>query len=259
MSRLPSLLLAFLFVARLASAADAPAADTSVAAASPAVALPAPVPASPADVAPASPAPADAWLAALTPLLVAHYQPPGELVLAWSRPRPASAPAHATLTLLNVPAELASQLLVNIRATDAAGRVTEHTLVLRAELWRDGWAPREPAVLGDPVRSGQLDLRRFDALREREAVAADPALELNFARNIPAGRLLTWRDVARRPLVRRGQPVEVSAIDGPLTVTLRALSLQDAGRGESVRVRNPETNKEFTAIVTAESRAAVRF
>jgi hypothetical protein len=57
----------------------------------------------------------------------------------------------------------------------------------------------------------------------------------------------------------RGQPVEVSAMDGALTVTLRALSLQDAARGESVRVRNLDTNKEFTAVVTAESKAVVSF
>ncbi len=220
--------------------------------------------ADPAAVAPpageaAPPVPADSWLAALTPLLVEHYQPTGDLVLAWVRPRPATAPVSAILALGNCPAELAPQLLVNVRATDAAGRVTEHTLVLRAELWRDGWILRTPSAIGDSVRPAQLDLRRFDALREHDILAADPALDLNFARNVTPGRLLTWHDVVRRPLVRRGQPVEVSASEGSLTVTLRALSLQDAARGDTVRVRNLDTNKEFTAVVTAEAKASVSF
>ena len=236
---LSQLFLAFALTARL------PAADPAAAGPTAAGAL--------------APVPADPWLASLTPLLVEHYQPTGDLVLAWARPRPATAPVSATLTLGNCPAELAPQLLVNIRATDAAGHVTEHTLVLRAELWRDGWTLHAPASIGDPVRPAQLDLRRFDALREHDILAADPALDLNFARNVTPGRLLTWHDVVRRPLVRRGQPVEVSASEGSLTVTLRALSLQDAARGETVRVRNLDTNREFTAVVTAEARATVSF
>ena len=239
MRRLPFLLFAFLPAACGVFAADAPA-----------------VPAASVSAASAS---GDPWLVALTSLLTEHYQPAGELVLAWSRPRPAGAPANASLVLAGPPAALASQILIAVRATDSAGHVTEHALVLRAELWRDGWAAREPAASGDPVRADHLDLRRFDSLRERDALAADPALDLTFARNVPAGRLLTSRDVARRPLVKRGQPVEVSATEGSLTVTLRALSMQDGGRGETVRVRNPETNKEFTAIVTADARAVVRF
>ncbi len=251
MSRLALLSLVFLGAARLLPAADAP---TAV----PASATDA-VPAASGSGLPGTPAPSDSWLAALTPLLIDRYQPSGDLVIAWSRPRPASAPATAILALVNCPAELASQLLVNVRATDPAGHTTEHTLVLRAELWRDGWTLHEPAAVGDPVRVSKLDLRPFDALRERDNLVADPALDLNFARNVPAGRLLTWHDVTHRPLVRRGQPVEVSASDGPLTVTLRALSLQDAAQGETVRVRNIETNKEFTATVIAESRAIVHF
>lgn len=208
--------------------------------------------------APADPA-AAAWLDSLTALLLEHYQPAGELVLSFARPRPPAAPADATLALASCPTELSSQLLVNVRASDNAGHVTECLLVLHAELWRNGWTLRDPAANGDPVRPGALDARRYDALRDHDALAVDPSQDLNFARTVPAGRLLTWHDVVRRPLVRRGQPVEVSASDGALTVTLRALSLQDAARGEPVRVRNLETNKEFTAVVTADSKAAVTF
>jgi flagella basal body P-ring formation protein FlgA len=209
-------------------------------------------------LAPADPA-AAAWLDSLTALLLEHYQPAGELVLSFARPRPPTAPADATLALESCPTELSSQLLVNVRATDNAGHVTECLLVLHAELWRNGWTLREPVANGDPVRPDTLDVRRYDSLRDHDALAVDPSLDLDFARNVPAGRLLTWHDVARRPLVHRGQPVEVSAMDGALTVTLRALSLQDAARGESVRVRNLDTNKEFTAVVTAESKAVVSF
>jgi flagella basal body P-ring formation protein FlgA len=148
---------------------------------------------------------------------------------------------------------------VTVKATDAAGRLSEHMLVLRAELWRDGWMVRDPVVVGTKLNPLNLDPRRFDALRERDTIPADSTLELDFARNMPTGRLVAWRDVVRRPLVRRGQAMEVVATDGALTVTLHAIALQDGARGESVRVRNPDSKKEFVAQVVSESRATIRF
>jgi flagellar basal body P-ring formation protein FlgA len=198
------------------------------------------------------------WLEALTFQLSDHFLPEGQLTLEWARPRPAEAALPAELSIVNFPSTLSPQLLLRVRTATATGPA-EHTLVIRAQLWRDGWAAREPANRGEAVIRQSLETQRFDALRDRDAVAAAEDLDLIYARNIPNGRLLTWRDVARRPLVRRGQLIEVAATDGPLTVTLRAVALADAGRGEVVRVRNPDSRKEFSAQVVAEARALVRF
>ena len=201
----------------------------------------------------------DLWIETLTALLTERYQATGQLQLAWNRPRPAAAPADADLVILTSSKELAPQILVTVRATDSAGQVSDHMLVLRAELWRDGWMVRDPVVVGTQVNPLFLDPRRYDALRERDTIAADTTLELDFARNMPTGRLIAWRDVVRRPMVRRGQAMEVIASYGTLTVTLHGIALQDAARGESVRVRNPDSKKEFVAQVVGESRATIRF
>jgi flagellar basal body P-ring formation protein FlgA len=215
----------------------------------------------------AHPAAEHPWLATLSALLVDRYHAEGELRLAWQRPPAASAPHEADIELVNAPAVLASQILVLVRAREPSGRVTDHSLLLRAELFREGWQLRQPAVIGAPLVPAALESRRIDALRERDAFVLDatsasadtPLSELDFARAVPAGRVLVWRDVVRRPLVRRGQPVDVVASDGALTVSLRAVALHDAARGESVRVRNPDSKREFVAVVTADSRASVRF
>jgi flagella basal body P-ring formation protein FlgA len=214
------------------------------------------LPPAPAAVTPSAP---DLWLDTLNALLTNRYQVTGQLNLAWNRPRPAAAPVEADLVIVTAPAELAPQIMVTVRATDSAGVSSEHMLVLRAELWRDGWMVRDPVVTGSRLEPSALDPRRFDALRERDCIPADAKLELDFARNMPAGRLVAWRDVVRRPLVRRGQAMEVVASQGTLTITLHGIALNDAARGESVRVRNPDSKKEFVAQVVAESRGIVRF
>lgn len=198
------------------------------------------------------------WLEDLALHLNQHFLPEGQLTLEWARARPAEAGVPAELTVLSFPSQLAPQLLLRVRAITPAG-TNEHTLVLRAQLWRDGWAAREPSTRGEPLSPVMLEPLRFDTLRDREAVAAAEDLDLIYSRNVVAGRLLTWRDVMRRPLVRRGQLIEVAASDGALTVTLRAIALADAGRGEVVRVRNPDSRREFTAQVVDDARASVRF
>lgn len=208
----------------------------------------------------AADAPSEPWLETLSALLTERYRATGQLTLSWARPRPAAAAiASADLAIVDAPAELAPQILITVLSTDLAGVTRNHTLILRAELWRDGWCPRDAVRTSTRLDPAAMEPRRFDALRQKEALPADPDAELDFTRNIPAGRLLTFRDVTRRPLVRRGQNLEVLASDGALTITLHAVALHDAGRGEPVRVRNPDSKKDFVAEVTGESRASVRF
>lgn len=207
----------------------------------------------------ASAASEDFWLVTLSALLAERYSTQGELMLNWNRPRPGSAVADCDLEIIDAPAELSPQIVLGVLATAVDGTRTRYTLVLRAELWREGSALRSPAAAGSPVQSEGLEPRRYDALRERDVLVLTEQSELDFARAVPSGRLLTSRDVLRRPLVRRGQPIDVVASDGSLTVNLRAIALHDAARGDPVRVRNPDSRREFIANVTGLSVAAIRF
>ncbi len=212
----------------------------------------------------------DPWLSEIMLLLDDHFQPDGRLELAWARLRPADVPAapEGMLELIAPPSKLARQMVVRVRLTGVDGSTADHQFILAAQLWRDGWVLTEPvlaqrlrsgAVLRTPLRASVVQPQPFDALRNRGVLVSDLQAELDFARSLPAGRLLTWRDVTRRPLVRRNTPLEVVAGEAGLSVSLRAIALHDAARGESVRVRNPDSRKEFTAIVSDHGRAYVQF
>jgi flagella basal body P-ring formation protein FlgA len=138
--------------------------------------------------------------------------------------------------------------------------ITEGTLVIRASLWRDAWIARQPLANGAGFDAGLLDTRRTDLFRDRDALPAVVGDRTYiFARSVQPGRLLTWRDIARRPLVRKGDLVEVSAAEGPLVVTMKALAMQNGAQGEAVTVRNLDSRKDFTAFVIDENRVQVRF
>ena len=201
-------------------------------------------------------------VAALARELVTHFNLEGDLQLDLLRPW--TPPAHVAsvwnLSVLEYPATPAASMLLRCRVLADASPVTEVSLVLRAVLWRDVWLSRAPLAVGMAFDSTLLEARRIDVLRERDVLpAAVGDRSYIFLRAVPAGRLLTWRDISRRPLVRKGELVEVSAADGLLLVTLKALAMENGSQGDTVTLRNPESRKNFSATVIDENRVQVRF
>jgi flagella basal body P-ring formation protein FlgA len=200
-----------------------------------------------------------AVLADVAGQLAAHFRTDGDLQIETLRPLPLPASSAPLLVeVLEFPAALASSMIVRTRvgSTDPV----EHTLVVRAQLLRDVWVTRVPSIRDAGFDASQLDTRRIDVLREREAIsAAEACRDYVFNRPVPANRILTWRDLSRRALVRRGQVIEVAAVDGALSITMKALAMENGAAGETVKVRNLDSKKEFNALVVADSRAQVRF
>jgi flagella basal body P-ring formation protein FlgA len=194
--------------------------------------------------------------------LAAHFRLEGDLQLELTRPwsAPDAVASQWTLEGLEYPLQPSAAMLVRCRLSADGQAVDELTLIVRASLWRNVWVTRQPLEVGAAFDPSVLDTRRIDVLREREyvpTVSGDRSYV--FARSIPAGRVLTWHDLNHRPLVRKGQLVEVSAVDGLLCVTMKALALENGAQGDTVTVRNPESHKDFSALVVDENHVQVHF
>jgi flagellar basal body P-ring formation protein FlgA len=204
----------------------------------------------------------DALLADLSRDLATHFEIDGDLTLellrTWAPPAQVATVWH--VEILDYPSVLSSAMMVRCRVTADNNVVAEPTFMVKASLWRDVWATRLPLTTGAIFDPSVLEVRRVDALREREAVRTSVGdRNYVFSRAIPAGRLLTWNDIAHRPLVKKGEMVEVSAVEGMLTVTMKALAMESGSRGDTVTVRNPDSRKDFAALVVDENRVQVRF
>ena len=204
----------------------------------------------------------DQFISQVAANLSDHFKLEGELQLELIRPwsPPARVAETWAIELLEYPTVPASSMLVRCRVLADGIAAGESTLVLRAVLWRDVWVARQPLITGAVFDPAELETRRVDLFREREAL---PAVQGDrtyvMMRAVSAGRVLTWRDIARRPLVRKGNLVEVSAGDGQLLITMKALAMENGAQGDTVTVRNPESRKEFAAMVVDENRVQVRF
>ena len=53
--------------------------------------------------------------------------------------------------------------------------------------------------------------------------------------------------------------VEVTAADGLLRITMKVLALQSGVKGDTITVRNTESNKDFSALITDRNHVQVQF
>ena len=201
-------------------------------------------------------------LAAMTRAVSSHFNFEGdlhlELLRAWTPP--VKTAAVWELTVQEFPAMPSTSMMLRCQLIGDGASVLDTTFVVRAQLWRDSWSTRQPLTVGAPFDATVLEARRVDVLRERDALPASVGdRNFIFARAVPAGRMLTWRDVAKRPLVKKGELVEVAAVDGPLVVTMKGMAMESGAKGETVTIRNPESRKDFAALVISENRVQVRF
>lgn len=202
------------------------------------------------------------FLLSLTRDLSAHFNVEGEMQLEMARPwsPPTRSAIRWDVNVLDYPSTLSASMLVRCRLLGDAAESNEITVVVRASVWRDVWVARQPIVIGASFDPAVLDTRRVDVLRERDVLPAGTGdRSFVFARGVGAGRPLTWRDIVRRPLVKKGEIVEVSATNGSLLVTMKALAMENGGKGETISVRNPESQKNFAAVIVDEKRVQVRF
>ena len=210
----------------------------------------------------AGPLSRDYVLTTLSKDLAAHYNLEGdlqiELIRAWSPPDRVA--VKWEIAIFDYPSAVSSTMFLRCRILADGARVAEVSLTLHASLWRDAWASRQPLTVGATFDAAMLEARRIDTLRDRDVLpAAVGDRSYIFTRAVGAGRLLTWHDIGRRPLVKKGEVVEVSAADGLLLITMKGVAMENGAQGETVTIRNPESRRIFAATVVEENRVQVRF
>jgi flagella basal body P-ring formation protein FlgA len=122
---------------------------------------------------------------------------------------------------------------------------------LQARIMREVWVARSSLVRGMPLRDADLTKERRDVLVLRDTVAALPKDDyaVEIGENIPAGAPLGSRSLRLRPIVLRGKVVDALVLEGGLTISTKVEVLEDGLPGQTVRVRNLKSKKEFRGKV----------
>jgi flagella basal body P-ring formation protein FlgA len=198
--------------------------------------------------------------AAVTKLLTAVLQEQftganGELNLRFTRPWVSqSAPAgQLTVKILEMPTSgVTSAFIVRFEIFTASGvSLGNWQMPVQAHLWREIHVARSMLKPGESVADADIALERRDVLALRAPLAefAEGDASLEIAESIPVGSPLFARSVKLRPVVRRGEMTNARLEEGPLSVTMKAQALEDGTPGQTIRLRNLQSARDFNGKV----------
>ncbi len=207
---------------------------------------------------------ADAFVAEIEKELATRLSLKGELKLTLTQPwKVLKLPAaDFAVVISETPAAgINGTFLVRTKIISGGEIVTDMQVCLRAQLWQEVWTAASRLERGQALDRSLLSTAKVDVLREQQPPLlsdADPST-LEIAQTVNASRALTRRDVIARPLIRRGQVVEVVARQGMLAISMKALALESGAGGELIKLRNLESRKEFSGQILNESKVQVHF
>lgn len=204
----------------------------------------------------------DQLVQAITSDLQAHFRLQGELDLQLAQPwtAPTVAAQKWDFAISEYPGIPSANMLLRIRLQADGKAVDSHSLMVRASLWRDVWVAREPLRDGTVFSPSLLDTRRADVFAERDALPADEGGDSYiFCRQVSPDSVITWHDIARRPLVHRGEVVDVIGSEGTLSLRMKALAVETGAQGDLITVRNLDSRRTCSAIVIGEDEVQIHF
>jgi flagella basal body P-ring formation protein FlgA len=174
----------------------------------------------------------------------------GQLELQLTRPLPpALVPDEGvTLKVTELPsAGVGPNFIVRCELWNGAEHVSDWTVAAQAKVWRDVPVADAPLSRGQLLKDAPVSLQRRDVLTFRDACTNfptdDPGLEV--AMTVPAGMPVLNHSIRIRPAVLRGRMVDGIFQEGALTIDLRVEPLEDGLPGQTIRIRNPKTNREL--------------
>lgn len=163
--------------------------------------------------------------------------------------------------ILDAPSKVSSNMLLKVRFMKGDQSVGEVTGAFRAKQFADALVSKRSLRSNSEVSSEDFIVERIDTLDQRDALVPVDIDLSQYQTNlsVPAGRPLSWGALKSRPLVHKGDYVEVVASAGALKINTKAMALSDGGLNEIVTLRNLSSNRQFQAKVINENLAQISF
>ena len=150
-----------------------------------------------------------------------------------------------------------TSVAVNI-VTD--GRVYQKIIVrYNVRIFEDVIVAASPLAPREPLTAGKLTYIRTDVSKFNGNYYTDMEKVIGLAakRAIAPGTVIADSLLEKPIIVKRGSQVTILARSGELEVTATGIALQDGTEGQSIRVQNISSKRNFSATVVAEGMVQV--
>jgi len=142
----------------------------------------------------------------------------------------------------------------------SAGRAQRVAVVAVLHLYARTAVPVATVARGQGADAADLQWRWTDLALAPTGSVTDPRAlaDMVAARELQAGETLLQRDLSPRPLVVRGETVDLIVQRGGVAAVVRAECRQDGLLDQMVSIRNPLTNRLVVARVAAPGRVILK-
>ncbi|MAP96534.1 MAG: flagella basal body P-ring formation protein FlgA [Ponticaulis sp.] len=112
---------------------------------------------------------------------------------------------------------------------------------------------------GDVITSSMITYEPFDDRRRIQGLirSADILRNTEATRTIRAGQPMSLRDIQQASVVKKGDLIQLIYERGPIKLVVNAKALDDAAKGETVRIQNLQSNRSMDAIAWGPGEARV--
>jgi flagella basal body P-ring formation protein FlgA len=156
--------------------------------------------------------------------------------------------ARSTAPLAGMPAGAPNSGALPSAATSPSLANPPRTIVVAKRLLQRG-VILQPDMLEEVQASpGNADTQLLNTVRDAQLA--------ELTRDIPAGQALRVSDIRRAVLVKQGQTVMLSIGNkSDFEISIRMEAMQDGRLGDQVKLRNPESGRQVSGIVTGPNAA----
>ena len=181
----------------------------------------------------------------------------GEIEVRLSRPwRSVSIPDESLdIRLLDLPTA-GLQSLISLKVEGLGGGDAVGSWFQPIQVRHGCEVPVAAAALrrGQPLVEVETMLERRDVLVSRGILKALPTAVQNYelAESLAPGQALSDRSLRLKTVVFRGRRVDARIQAGTLEITTKVEAMEDGYPGQSIRVRNPLSKREFRGVVQGE-------
>jgi flagella basal body P-ring formation protein FlgA len=129
-----------------------------------------------------------------------------------------------------------------------AGKGTTRTVVVVKRLLQRGTVLQADMLEETQASANQADTQLLSSLKD--------AQQAELTRDMPAGQALRVSDLRRAVMVKQGQVVMLSIGEkSEFQISVRMEAMQDGRLGEQVKLKNPESGRQVSGIVTGPNTA----
>ncbi|MEY4691049.1 MAG: flagellar basal body P-ring biosynthesis protein FlgA [Verrucomicrobiota bacterium] len=152
------------------------------------------------------------------------------------------------------PAGLQSMISPKVEVSAGGESVGNWFQPLQVRHWCEVPVAASALRRGTPLAEAETVLERRDILGSRSVLRSLPSgLDgYELAEGLSAGQPFTDRSLRLKTVVFRGRRIDARIQTGTLEITTKVEALEDGHPGQSIRVRNPQSKREFRGVVQAE-------